>query len=102
MNHGSIMLAPDDARPSTGRLDEQGRFALGCYDLSDGVVRGRHRVAVTAVEPLGEKACRWWAPPKYSDHRTSGLQVEIDAPTDSLRIDLTWSGGAPFVEKSPR
>ena len=102
LKYGSVMLVPEGARPSTGRLDEQGRFTLSCYDRNDGVVRGRHRVAVTAAEPLGENACRWLAPPKYSDHRTSGLQVEIDAPTDSLCIDLTWSGGAPYVEKSPR
>jgi hypothetical protein len=95
---GSISLVPKDARPSTGAIDEHGRFTLTCYGGKDGAIKGRHAVRVIATKPLPKDAIRWLAPQKYADHRTSGLSADIDGPTDSLRIDLTWSGGAPFVE----
>jgi hypothetical protein len=72
---------------------------LTCYEGTDGAVLGRHAVAVMAGQPMGEAAMRWHAPKKYADHRTSGLEVQIDGPTDSLRIELTWAGDAPFVER---
>jgi hypothetical protein len=56
---------------------------------------------VVSNEQLSADAVRWLAPKKYADYRTSGLETQIDAPTDSLHIDLTWTGGAPFVEKIP-
>jgi hypothetical protein len=102
LTHGSIMLVPKGARPSTGQLDEQGRFALTCYDGQDGAVPGQHRVAVIANEPLGGDSIRWLAPKKYADYHTSGLTVDIAEPTDSLRFDLTWAGGKPFIEKVGR
>ena len=98
LTHGSIMLVPKDGRPSMANLDERGHFTLGCYGGEDGAVRGRHAVKVIAAQAIGEDTVRWFAPKKYADCRTSGLEVEIDAPTDRLRIDLSWDGGAPFVE----
>jgi hypothetical protein len=99
---GSISLVPKDARPSTGAIDEHGRFTLTCYGGKDGAIKGHHAVRVVASKPLPGDAIRWLAPPKYADHRTSGLGVDIDGPTDSLRIDLTWGGGAPFVEQQKK
>lgn len=96
---GSIMLVPDGARPSSGNIDEQGRFTLTCYDGKDGAVRGQHAVAVVATKQIDENTVRWLAPKKYADHGTSGLKVNVDGPTDSLRIDLTWDGGSPFIER---
>lgn len=102
VTHGSVMFVPKGARPSTGQLDEQGRFTLTCYEGQDGAVLGEHRVAVVANEPVGGNAIRWLVPKKYADYRTSGLTVDFTASTDSLRFDLTWAGGKPFVEKLGR
>ena len=98
---GSVVLVPmGNARPSFGKLDNEGRFVLTCDKPGDGTVRGRHQVAVAAREKVGEDSVRWLTPKKYADPGTSGIEVEIDAPTKSLRIDLTWAGGAPFVERA--
>jgi hypothetical protein len=97
---GTIMLIPAKARPSSGTIDRQGRFSLTCYQGQDGAVLGRHALQVAVVEESDSKTIRWLAPKKYADYRTSGLAVDINGPTDSLRIDLKWDGGAPFIEKT--
>jgi hypothetical protein len=71
---------------------------LTCFGGDDGSVLGTHRVTVTAVESLGPNRQRWHAPKKYADLETSPLEVEIDGPTEDLRIELSWDGGEPFVE----
>ena len=60
---------------------------------------GRHRVKITAVESINDRSNRWLAPKKYSDENTSGIEVEITEPVDDLKIELTWDGGKPFVER---
>jgi len=50
------------------------------------------------VEVLDGISQQWHAPKKYADPETSGLATTITGPTDSLRIELSWEGGAPFVE----
>jgi hypothetical protein len=95
---GTLMLVPEGARPSIGQIDKQGRFTLTCYEGTDGAVPGHHRIAVVCNEQLNPDAIRWLAPKKYADYRTSGLETQVDTSTDSLRIDLTWAGGSPFVE----
>jgi hypothetical protein len=104
LSYGTIRVVPEDARPSTARLDEQGRFRLTCFGDEDGAVPGTHRVAVSAAEILeanelsGRSVIRWHAPKHYADFRTSGLTAEITGPTDDLTVELSWDGGAPFVE----
>ncbi len=98
LSHGTIMLVPHDARPSTAPLDAQGRFTMNCFDEGDGAVLGTHRVGVSAVKPLSGSSQQWLAPKRYVDYNDSGLEVEITGPTDDLKIELTWDGGRPFVE----
>ncbi|HMO85216.1 MAG TPA: hypothetical protein PKC18_09885 [Lacipirellulaceae bacterium] len=96
--YGNIKFVPSGARPSAGKIDENGRFKLTCYDGDDGVVVGRHRVAISASKILSESKIQWYAPKKYADFRTSELEFDIDAPIDDLKIELTWNGGKAFVE----
>ncbi len=96
---GYIRFVPADARPSGGEIGPDGRFSLTCYDGQDGAVIGTHRVEVAASETLGANALRWHAPKKYLRADIFGLTVEITEPTDSLVIDLTWNGSAPFIEQ---
>ncbi|MDZ4657552.1 MAG: hypothetical protein SH868_08220 [Bythopirellula sp.] len=95
---GNIKFVPDGARPSSGKLDAEGKFTLTCYDGGDGVVPGRHRAQISAMEVISASKVRWMAPPKYADFRTSELEFEINEPTDDLKIELTWDGGKPFVQ----
>jgi hypothetical protein len=68
-------------------------------DGGQGVVKGTHKVAIVANEPQGAGGQLWHAPLKYRDFSTSELEVTVDEPTDDLKIELTWAGGKPFVEK---
>lgn len=99
---GYVRFVPDDARPSGGDIGPDGRFTLTCFDGSDGAVLGRHRVEVNAREQLGPTTARLHAPRKYLNVDTSGLEVDISGPTDSLLIELSWEGGQPFVEQHGR
>ena len=98
LTQGSIRLFPSNARPATGEIGPDGRFQLTTFGDQDGVVLGTHAVAVNALEILSSKSQRWHVPKKYSNPRTSSLTAVIDGPTDSLKIELTWDGGKPFVE----
>ena len=95
---GNVKFVPDGARPSAGKLDKSGHFTLTCYDGGDGVVPGRHRAQISALEVIGPSKVKWLAPPKYADFRTSELEFEITEPISDLKIELTWDGGKPFVQ----
>lgn len=92
LTHGNIKFVPTGARPSAGKVDENGRFTMTCYDGNDGVVPGVHRVSVSANKLLSESQVQWFAPKKYSDFRNSGLEFTITEPTEDLKIELTWDG----------
>jgi hypothetical protein len=96
---GSVQFVPAGARPSGSAIDKEGRFVLTCYEHGDGAVIGSHRVRITAAHNLSETSLRWEAPKMYADIATSGLKVDVDAPTDSVVINLSWNGGKPFVER---
>jgi hypothetical protein len=96
-----VRFAPTNSRPSIAKTDAEGRFQLGCFEKDDGAVQGIHRVAVIGREELKGNALRWFAPKKYADESTSGLQYEIHEPIDELKIELTWDGGKPFIERIP-
>jgi hypothetical protein len=98
LTYGFVQFIPDNARLATGKLDEQGRFALTCFEDNDGAVVGINHVTVTAREPIGGTKVRWHAPKKYADKKTSGITQDVSDATDSLVLNLTWDGGKPFVE----
>jgi hypothetical protein len=98
LTKGSIRFLSQHSRASGGVLDKDGRFVLSCYENGDGAVLGTHQVEVVANERVDATRMRWYAPKKYVDSNLSGLQQAITGPTDSLVINLTWSGGKPFIE----
>jgi hypothetical protein len=101
LEYGFIRFIPSNARPSGGKIDRYGRFALSCFEDNDGAVPGLHKVAVVSCEPLSETEVIWHLPKKYGECATSGLEQRIDGPTDSVVINLTWDGGEPFLEVDP-
>lgn len=90
LTHGFVRFSSGDGRVSMGRLDENGRFRLTCYEPGDGAIIGSHRVAVLTHEIIGDAKIKWHAPRKYANYATSGLTQEISQPTDSIVINLTW------------
>ncbi len=99
LTNGYVRFVPKGARPSTGKLDENGHFTLSCYGSEDGVVPGVHQVEVNGAEYLSNKEILWHAPKKYASFRASPLQQEITESTDSLVINLSWDGRKPFKER---
>ena len=99
LTHGYVRFVPRGARPSIGRLDENGNFVLTCYGNDDGVVLGVHKVEVDAGEYLSSTKKHWHAPKIYANFRNTPLTQEITESTDSLVINLTWDGGKPFTER---
>jgi hypothetical protein len=98
--HGQITVLAEGHRASMGKIDSDGRFSLTCFKLGDGAPVGQHIATVTAVESMGEHANRWHAPKKYAN-KANGVWVNIDGPTEDLKVDLTWANSgqkAPFVE----
>lgn len=97
--HGSIQVSVEGHRAAAGKIGSDGRFTLTTTDDGDGVLVGTHKVIVVGTETLGPGAHKWHAPPAYAKYDTSGLTITVDKPTKDLKIELTWAGGKPFVEK---
>ncbi|MDY0166653.1 MAG: hypothetical protein RBS80_08930 [Thermoguttaceae bacterium] len=95
LSSGFVRLVPDNARPSVGRIGEDGSFTLTTFAREDGSVPGKHRVAVVAYDESTPAQLRWLVPQKYSQPGTSELTVDISGPTDSLEIALTWGQESP-------
>jgi len=95
---GNIRFTPKDYRAASGKLGAGGRFELTTYEAGDGCIPGKHAVTVNAREIISPDSIRWHAPKKYCDLQTADLEIEIEEPTDSVEIELTWAGGKPFVE----
>ena len=98
LTRGDILFAPLEGRSSRGRLDQEGRFTLTCYDDGDGAVIGTHQVAITSGEGVSPTKTRWFAPKKLAKVQTSGLTQEITGPVDNLVINISWEGGREYVE----
>ena len=84
---------------ASAQINKDGTFTLTTTNDNDGCVTGTHPVAVIALETLGPSKQMWHAPKKYSSTETSDIKVTIDKPTNDLKIEITWDGGKPFIEK---
>ncbi len=100
LTSGFVRVIPQDARSASGEIDSQGRFQLTTFEPRDGCVPGKHPVEIISRDVISPTKIRWLTPKKYCQATTSELTVNIDGPTDSLRIELTWDGGAPFIEET--
>lgn len=96
--HGYVRFVPANGRPSIGQLDAKGRFVLTCFEKGDGAIVGSHQIEINGMERVNDWKSRWHAPKHYADAATSEIVREVDAPTDSLLIELSWNGAKPFTE----
>jgi hypothetical protein len=99
LKQGNIKFVPSGGRPSAGQIGADGKFVLTCYDGNDGAIPGSHRVQVASNRIISDSKIEWFAPPSYADFRTSGVEVQIDEPTDDMRIELSWGKRkGPYIE----
>jgi hypothetical protein len=102
LEYGFIRVFPHGNRPASANISSDGRFTLTTFDERDGCVIGKHRVAVLPQKPINETTTKWFAPQKYTNPKTSGLEIEVTGPSDNLELHLTWQGSGydkPFVAK---
>lgn len=100
LKRGSLRVVPADGRAAAAQIAADGTFSFFTYDPGDGVIVGEHPLEVVSTEPVGGSGIRWLIPKKYSQIETSGLTLKADKTDLNRRIELTWDGGEPFVEKS--
>jgi hypothetical protein len=92
---GNVKFVPKGARPSGGRIDENGNFSLTCYDGQDGVIPGEHRVQVSSSKAISDAEVHWYAPRKYASFRTAKITKQVSEATDAMVIELTWGKKKP-------
>jgi hypothetical protein len=101
LQSGNIKFVPKNGRPSAGKINEDGSFNLTCYDGNDGALLGKHRVQVSSNRIISDSKIEWFAPQKYADFRTSGIEVEVAEAVDNLKIELDWGGKkGPYIDGS--
>ena len=82
---------------ATGRIQPDGTFELGTFELADGAVAGQHRVVVIAGQNDTSRHERpWLLPsiklhPKYRDFKTSGLQFEVKPESNHFVIEVEYA-----------
>jgi len=100
LQSGAVRFHPEGGRPSTGEIDEEGRFSLFTFEPGDGCTLGTHRVAVISVDDLDATTRRWNTPKEYSTPSKSGLTQTVEGPTNSVLIELTWGNQkGPIIER---
>ena len=95
----AIILSPADvggeAKPgevkkaAQGKIRPDGRFEMCTFKLvpPDGVIPGKYKVTIVAQWKYRDPTSSV-VPKKYSDPRTSGLEVTIDKPISDLQFEL--------------
>jgi len=65
-------------KAANGNADESGRFTLSTYEMGDGAIVGKHRVSVSAEDPMKP------LPGKIPDD----LIIEVKRGSNNLTIEL--------------
>lgn len=89
---GSVSFTPEGMRPSSSKIDAEGRFDLQFMDGGKGAVLGLHRIRVAAFDNSSGRRVSL-VPKRYTDFRTSGLTFEVSESNDTVVLELS-SGGA--------
>jgi hypothetical protein len=103
---GYIRVVPQGGRPATGAIDPQtGEFQLTTVESGDGCITGTHKVLVIMQQMVGQESVSL-VPEKYRDLNQTDLEVTVDGPTDSLKVELTGplkpaSGNAAPISDDP-
>ncbi|MGD0656166.1 MAG: hypothetical protein ABSA16_17655 [Thermoguttaceae bacterium] len=96
---GTLSIQSPGQRSSYATLGPGGKFSISTFSENDGLMIGKHPVAVISKENINGKTVKWLIPKKYTDIATSGLEIDVPGPRSDVVINLTWGGGKPFIEK---
>ena len=106
LKNATVVFFPNQpgARPASGITGENGRFELMTEVPGDGVVKGQHRVSITAREAAPELSLEQQSalslttegapvgkpliPEKYFRFETSGLTTEIKSGANTTNFEL--------------
>ncbi len=103
LTKGAIRSVPASGRAASSRISPDGSFRVAAKSLAAsgaevvGLFPGSYRIAVLSTETLGDAEdaeVRWLVPRHYGNFRTSGLEAIIQAPTESMIVELTWESAA--------
>ncbi|MBN2578851.1 MAG: hypothetical protein JXB10_07660 [Pirellulales bacterium] len=101
LEYGFLQVFQKGNRSASAQIGTDGRFTLTTFDKNDGCVPGKHRVAVLALKSLSETKTQWFAPKKYANVVTSGLEIDVRGERNDVEIHLTWQGSGhdkPYIE----
>ena len=99
LERGFIQVIPEKDRSASAEIGPDGKFTLSTFDDKDGCVLGTHKVVIVSNESQGPYAMKWYAPKIYSDMVSTPLTLAVTGPKEDVVIELSWNGGAPFVEQ---
>lgn len=95
---GSVLFFPEGmGKTATGTIASDGTFELSTYEIGDGAVVGKHRVAVMPPAPVTDEATEGQAittarspiPKKYTSPEQSGLSFDVrQGRVNEFSIDL--------------
>jgi hypothetical protein len=102
LEKGTMFIESPGQRPSYATLGPGGKFSISTFSENDGIMPGKHKIAVLGKEDITIHSVKWYAPRKYADISTSGLEIEVTGPNNDVKIDLTSEPGQklPFIEKT--
>lgn len=99
LERGFIQVIPEKDRSASAEIGSDGKFTLSTFDDKDGCVLGTHKVVIVSNESQGPYAMKWYAPKMYADIASTPLTLAVTGPKEDVVIELSWNGGAPFVEQ---
>jgi hypothetical protein len=83
---------------ASGVVAPDGTFEVSTYELGDGAVPGRHRVALNApmshelIEGPDAAEAAPLIPDKYGSPATSGLEITVDSSGQEVELSLERAG----------
>ena len=83
---------------ASGVVKPDGTFEVSTYELGDGAVPGRHRVALNApmshelIEGPGAMEPASPIPDKYGSPATSGLEIKVESSGQEVELSLERTG----------
>jgi hypothetical protein len=98
---GVLLIQAPGQRSSYATLGPGGKFTVTTFTENDGLMMGKHQVAVVAKEDINQTTQKWFIPKKYSEVSTSGLEIDVTGSNNDVKIDLKSEPGQkyPFIEK---
>lgn len=74
---------------ANGEVQPDGSFKVGTYDVEDGALPGKYKVALTPPEPPTDAPPpKRIIPSKYGDLNASGLEIEVKPDDNKVTVQV--------------